>query len=428
MYRRRQNRSVQMNNEQQQQQQNKVEDKPQVEAQTIQEYHEPVIKATVSHVPPKKLVDTPINYCPMVNTLRAIDYFGKTGVKSVSFEDMVDVLFSEGYLNVSKDTYDHYFVADSTMPSGYKPKEGDAISQNWNGLYTTTSNYDRDTFVAGDIIFGRSQNITVAFLISKVYKGSSTNGTSSVLDYNPPVGGDKKIEQKEDSIRLSTFSDVEGNVYSFALDVQLNDLLNGKYTLNGVEKTNLVSVDIQTQKPVILVPTNQSKDAENTSAPQGRTATQIATSAEYPLADLFPEEKTGEISNRYNLTTGVNVEGWLIYMYYTGSETGESESKLDPSKIVSDVIKTGPITISTIGAELLELGGVFKYPFKGPSTSPQEIVKFEHTGNNTRFASEPLNSQQYQANFGEIQSINELDFIESNIHTLKCFTVAPTNA
>jgi len=421
MYRRRQNRSVQMNNEQQQQQ-NKVEEKPQVQAQTIQEYHEPVIKATVSHVPPKKLVESG-RWCQMINTLRNIDYFSKTGVKSISFGDMVDTILSEHYLNLNKGVYAYEFK--KTQDNKYEPDETKIVESSAteatilpSQMYTQTKNYERKTFVAGDVIFGKSENITVAFLITRVYDGSGKQ-TTSVLDLNPPVGADTIVENDDEyGVRLSTFSDVEGNVYAFAWDVKLSDLIAAKYKPGDSvdEVQDLVSKE--NGEYVKLIPTNQSKDAEN-AKPSNRTAT-LSKSAQYPDAKYFPISVQGdeEKQNQFNLSTGVIVDGWLIYMYDT-NEVGVE--KADPSKFVGDVIKTGPISITTISSSTIQLGETFRYPFSIENS-------FEHKGNSLQFASEPLNSQHYQANFNDTQGIRSLTLNESNIYTLTCFTKAPVDA
>ena len=419
MYRRRQNRSVQMNNEQQQQ--NKVEDKPQVQAQTIQEYHEPIIKATVSHVPPKKQVVSG-RWCQMINTLRNIDYFSKTGVKSISFGDMVDTILSEHYLNLNKGVYAYEFKEqdDKYVPDTSKIVASGATEQSIlpSQMYTQTKNYVRKTFIAGDVIFGKSENITVAFLITRVYDGSGKK-TTSVLDLNPPVGADTIIENDDEyGVRLSTFSDVEGNVYAFAWDVKLKDLIAAKYTPgdSSVEVQDLVSKE--NGEYVKLVPTNKSKDAEN-EKPANRTAT-LSTSAQYPDAKYFPIIAEGqEEQNQFNLSTGVIVDGWLIYMYDTNENLGVESA--DPTYFVGDVIKTGPISITTISSSTIQLGETFRYPFSVEND-------FEHKGNSLQFASEPLNSQHYQANFNDTQGIRTLTLNESSIYTLTCFTKKPAEA
>ena len=61
---------------------------------------------------------------PMVNVLRNIKYFSETGGHSVTFEKMIDIAFSEGYLNVDQSGW--YIDSGLSWGSVYQPGDPSA--------------------------------------------------------------------------------------------------------------------------------------------------------------------------------------------------------------------------------------------------------------------------------------------------------------
>ena len=369
-----------------------------VEHPKKEEKNEPVIKAVVA-APRGDQITT---YCPMINTLRPIKYIergaGDEGV-SVPFDTMIDIVLADGYL---RGDFDHY-------------KEGvDGTISSWRDIYTDSTGYKRSTFVAGDVIFTRDGKKTIAFLINTVYKGGVGSSKTSELAVDSPVS-----ENKDDQMEtyLSSFSDCKGNVFMFEQGVKFLELVNHKNTKNDVVRDLVSKWTSGSNKDEYrkLEPTNMSVyDKANPNMNNEPTFTEPKrgeTKYIDPTENYYPEEpKTSATS--FQLTSGVTVDGWLIYMYST-AET------VTPASIVGDIIRTGPIVITTVGSETLSLGGIFTFPWIATGATSG---KFTYTGNATRFASEPLNSQHYQLNFGNTVADENLDVTESQIHTFKKFT------
>lgn len=351
---------------------------------------EPVIKAVVK--PQRNTTYT--EACPMVNILRDIKYFGEqdaTGSEHyyVPFNTMVDIALSQGYLNVRDTTY-------------YKDGE-------WNGAYEDTTNWKRNTLMSGDIIYTHDDHTSFAFLISKVYKDSSASDASSELDMNPPV--DQAKDNSEEQQYLSSFVTCNGTVYMFKKDAKFVDIKNyvSQYTNNEEYRK--------------LVPSNVSEyvaaNSDN-SFSSCKTADNVKPDG-YPknMDDLPTQLGNGDSADQFNfLSGGVVVEGWLIYMKSTvNSETAGAVQ--DTKNIIGDIIRTGPTIISVISKKTLSIGSTYNMPFilagsYDASTSP----KMSYNGNSTKFASEPLNSEHYQQNYGDTQSLKQIAVKETTIHSL----------
>ena len=360
-----------------------------------EEKNEPVIKAVVA-APRGDQLKT---YCPMVNLLRPIKYIEQTDGKGIDFETMINIVLSEGYL---KANFDHY------KPSG-------SSAEDWSGIYNKTTGYKRKTFVAGDVIFSKSANRTIAFLISTVRKGGENSDITSSIFYDPPVGDE--VKESEEDVFLSSFSDCKGNVYMFAEDVQLKDLVEhiDKATNNEKDLVSKWKEGVNKDKHRKLEPTNMSEYNGKDTANFTSRGAGAETNGKDPDETDYPTVESSATS--FNLSNGVTVDGWFIYMYSTAA--GTSEDPIAPSNIVGDIVRSGPIVITTVGSETLSLGGIFTFPWIATSATSG---KFTYTGNATRFASEPLNSQQYQLNFGNTVANEETDVIESDIYTFAKFS------
>ena len=399
MYRRRQNKTIQQPEEK----------------KVIKE--EPQIKAIVT---PKQGGSNGIPYsCPMINVLRDINYFKDPNPETideshpklcnpVAFQEMVNILLSQGYLNMKISEY---------WKSG----------ESWGASYTDTTDYKRSTFLPGDVIYTKSDYLTVALLIDKVYStfygnGDKNNKVDSTLPINPPGS---EIETVLDTLVLSTFTATNGSVFSFAKGVQFKDLTNAKDGKNLVSKYNNENGTYRQ-----LIPTNIS-EFKGYSGQGDIPQYSLNKKDGNGLPDEYPknesswpielEDSETTIKDHYNLSSGVFVEGWLIYMRKDATESSKSDySSNAENYITADVIKSGPILITKVG-ETLCLDSVFKIPFvKEPTTQGEQRTKksFNYSGNVTKFASEPLNSDHYQLNYGDTVGSNTIQIDTSRIYSL----------
>lgn len=398
MYRRRQNKTIQQPEEK----------------KVIKE--EPQIKAIVT---PKHGGLNGIPYsCPMINVLRDINYFKDPNPETINennpklcnpvdFQEMVNILLSKGYLNMNISEY---------WKSG----------ESWGESYTDTTDYKRSTFLPGDVIYTKSDYLTVALLIDKVYStfygnGDENNNVDSTLPINPPGS---EIETTLDTLVLSTFTATNGSVFSFAKGVQFKDLTSAKDGKDLVSKYNNESGKYRQ-----LIPTNISEfkgysGNQDSSTPQYSLNKKLENGNpdEYPKNESsWPESVSGNDKDHYNLSSGVFVEGWLIYMRKDATKSSESDySSSAENYITADVIKSSPILITKVG-ETLCLDSVFKIPFiSEPTTQGGQRTKksFNYSGNVTKFASEPLNSDHYQLNYGDTVGSNTIQIDTSRIYSL----------
>ena len=336
---------------------------------------------------------------PMVNILRKINYFnGSSETHAVPFEKMIDIAFSKGYLNVDdKEWYKETNVNWGTIDTSSE-------EESTNGAYTDTTNYSRSIFMSGDVIFTKDANKSFAFVITKVYSNylgedNSSNDVSSVLDYHPPVG--EETVDDIDSLVLSSFVACNGNVYMFKKNATFGDI-----------KT-FVSTTGTEGDYVFLAPTNKSEPAGVTSDPNRTVPSSADKPANYPGSDDVPTAPTTGSENKFNLTNGVVVEGWFIYM--RSSEEGSAQA---PSNITGDIIRSGPIVIAKVGSSL-SLGGSLRIPYVASSSeSSSSTYSLYYDGNDTKFACEPLNSEQYQVNYGDVTGSRNFTITDSKIYSL----------
>lgn len=379
-----------------QKQQEKKEEKKVEEVKPIES--EPVIKKVI--VVPKGAVND-YGKVPMVNILRNISYFKDNGseetpIHAVPFEKMIDIVFSQGYLNVEKSLW--YKNSDESEWGTVKTEQAET------GTFTDTTAYKRNTFMCGDVIFTRDEHKSFAFLITRVYgnyygEDNNQNDIISQLQYLPPIGGDQDADDIDDQI-LSTFVTCNGNVYAFTKNAKFGDI-KGYVSKSGDDY-------------VYLEPSNKSKfdgvipDTNRTGV---KTAVPSTTKPEYyPLAEQVPEAPEESGKTKFNLTNGVVVEGWFIYMKST-AEVGEQT----PANIIGDIVRSGPIVIAKVGSSL-SIGSSLRIPFV--VEGDVEGKDFYYDGNDTKFASEPLNSEQYQVNYGDITGSRSYKIKESKIYSL----------
>lgn len=358
----------------------------------VERKEEPVIKAVVK--PQRNATYT--EDCPMVNILRDIKYFGEQDAAGsvqhyyVPFDTMVDIALSKGYLNV-KDT--PYY------------KEGE-----WNGAYEDTTNWKRNTLMSGDIIYTHDAHTSFAFLIYKVYKDSNANETSSYLDMTPPV--DQAEDNSEEQQILSSFVTCNGTVYMFKKGATFGQI------------SEYVSKNINTNEYRKLFPSNVSAySGENSDSSFSSCKTEDNVKPDgYPKTmDDIPvkiaDTEDASLKQQFNfLSGGVVVEGWLIYMKSTvNSASGEQNTQ----NIIGDIIRTGPTIISVISKKTLSIGSTYNMPFlPAGSEIAADTPKMSYNGNSTKFASEPLNSEHYQQNYGDTQSLKQIAVNETTIHSL----------
>ena len=383
MYRRR-------NQKQVQQQEQPVEKKEQPKKE------EPVIKYAVPARGGEAITD--FGYAPMLNTLRNLNYFNITG-KPLSFGYLINVVLSNGYLNGD---FSEYKKGSWTNTSATDLPAG---TNNWLDLYTKTTNYSRSTFCAGDVIFFKTASMSFAYLIDKVYKGDENSSADSVLKYTYPVQLDGNRKDVDGEF-LSSFTTCSGTVYMFNATATFKDVKSFASTLYGayrcIEPTNVSAFS-----------KHETSDGRTTNSTERKT-----DSNKYqPSQTSFPKAATTGLESQFNLTSGVIVEGWLIYMSSSVDITGDTPSggaSGNLANVVGDIIKTGPVAITTLANKTIDLGGVIKIPYKETSATD---VKVHYSGNATRFASEPLNSEQYQAMYGDSEGMNELTATEVEIYS-----------
>ena len=126
-----------------------------------------------------------------------------------------------------------------------------------------------------------------------------------------------------------------------------------------------------------------------------------------------PVRKAGV--TQFNLKSGVVVDGWLIYMRNENNiAAGTAITKDIYAKVVGDIIKSGPIAITTLANKTIDLGGVIKIPYYTAETN-----KVHYSGNSTRFASVPLNSEQYQEMYGDTEGSSDVTITEAAIYSFK---------
>lgn len=392
----------------------------------VEKKEEPVIKYVVQ----ARGADlTSPGRAPMLNTLRNINYFNLSAGYAVSKKYIVDILLSDGFL---KGDWDYYNRDNNTVESdvkSYSANKGD-----WDALYVDTTNYTRTKFAPGDLIMFKtskaSGNLTVGFLVETVYKAGTSTSSLDVdtkLKITPPVEllGDHEESESEFDDILSSFVSCKGNVYMFRKDTTLGDIKTYcSYTTAQTEGSEDPS---QLRK---LEPTNMSKyDTYNTKysndstgvwgkkpcAPRKADPEGIPTDSDKPT----PQTAGSDLENQFNLTSGTIVDGWIIY--FTSSTDLSSEStEYDASKvpdITGDVIRAEKVSITTLGNTLLNLGNTFQMPFR--LSTQTESSKVSYTGNSLKFASEPLNSVQYQNNYGDTIGENQIDANTIKIYSLR---------
>lgn len=394
------------------------QEKPQEQPKQKQE--EPVIKAAIA-AQRKGTVHN--KYCPMINVLRGIDYFGANGANQhyVSFETMVDILLSKGYLNGKISTYTQQYYDDKEGAD--KPNVPASTSNTWSEIYTNTTSYKRDMLCAGDVLYAHDDHKTVAFLVNTVYKSSADSESDSTLDINPPIGMEQAPVDDGLGVVLSTLVDCNGTVYPFANGVTLRQLVEYQ---SQQGQTCLVSKTTD-EKLRKLVPTNMSTHAGTNPDATGDNPT-FTAKVGGPEDDEEVKDYTPAYENlatydqngaSFQMNTSI-ADGWLIYMYSTKTEAEAGDNYY--ASIVADVIRTGAIMITPLGkGNSISLGGgVLTFPYIAEGAGS---AKFSYTGNCEGFASEPLNSEKYQINYGDTKAIRSFNVTESSIYTFTCFTI-----
>lgn len=383
--------------------QKQVQPEQKVEEKKVEKKEEPVIKYVVQ---PRGTLPT-IGKAPMINTLRNINYFNLTAdTYSIPYNWILETLLSVGYLNANFDEY-------KVDPNG---TDYTGISS-WKDLYKNTTNYKRSAFAPGDLIMFETDNtannvavntnLTVGFLITNVYKADASTFTiQSQLRYNPPI----KLENRKEgdtgfSVKMSSLTDCQGVTYMFKHDVTLDQVRTlcsynelpqnneGDYErLRKLEPTNMSVYDRRN-------PLYDDYDYQSV-RPREADPAWIPPVNENSIFTRPTEPDSGS-EGHFNLLSGSVVDGWLIYMYTTATTLTDSAAVTQDGvkTITGDVIKTEKVSITTIGNKLLSLGNVFQIPYDKDATSNKYNIKF--SGNATKFASEPLNSEQYQLKYGD---------------------------
>ena len=263
--------------------------------------------------------------------------------------------------------------------------------------------------------------MTFGFLIDRVYKADTTNGgfaEESRLYYTPPspLGNEETTTENPMDVPISSLSDCKGIVYMFNANTTLKDI--AKYLSYSAQQSEGRESYDQLRK---LEPTNMSTpngvDSTYNNATTGDWGNKPARKEdEYefiPPAESRPTQLTSG-TDHFNLTSGALVDGWLIYM--TASEdltaSGVTVDQTTVGKITGDVVKTERVAITTIGNQILNLGNVFQIPYT-------EANGVKYSGNNTKFASEPLNSEQYQVKYGDTVGERNLPIKMRGIYSLK---------
>ena len=342
---------------------------------------------------------------PMINVLRNIKYFSEASGHSVTFEKMIDIAFSEGYLNVNQSGW--YIDNGLSWGSVYKPGDEsvEPTVAPTAGAFKDTTDYKRSTFMCGDVIFAKDAYKSFAFLITKVYSNyigeGMTNEVQSELQYNPPVGGEE--DENLDTSYLSSFSLCNGDVYMFTKGAQFQNIK--AYVSRDANDNNNYRVLHPSNVSVYKAPTTNT----NFSAGKGDAPTKDVPD-DYPKKDDVPLEDASE-AGHFNLTNGTVVEGWFIYMKSEAEEASQTATN-----ITGDIIRTGPIVITKIGNSL-SIGNSMR--FSHATTTPEAAPKLYYDGNDTKLASEPLNSEHYQENYGDAVGSKTYDLNELKIFSLK---------
>lgn len=412
MYRRR--------NQKQVQQEQKVEEKK------VEKKEEPVIKYVVQ---PRGAAMPEIGKVPMLNTLRSIDYFNitSTAQKPVSMKYVVNTLLSHGYLNAD---FAYYNDDNESTPKKFTSDDGD-----WSALYQDTTNFNRKTFAPGDLIMFKTNtasagNLTVGLLIDKIYttKASETGlEEESKLKYDPPVPLENVRTSDPFEVEVSGLQDCKGISYMFNEGTKLRDIAKFcSYTADQTEGSEKYS---EIRK---LEPTNMSEFAGVdsryvTTNSWGKTARKTGDDNYIPpytdATDIGsrPYPAASGSDSQFNLTSGVIVDGWLIYLTGNYTDAGTSTTIDNEATafalagvqtIMGDVVKTEKVAITTIGNQILNVGNIFQIPY---SVTKQVV----YSGNSTKFASEPLNSEQYQLKYGDTVGERYFTITEQKIYSLK---------
>lgn len=410
MYRRRNFRTLQTHEEK------PVQVKKEVINKKEDKKEEPVIKAVTC--PREEIKSTEVGKAPILNVLRNIEYFKQTSDHSVPFDIAIDILLSEGYLDANFERYNKKTL-QSTEPITTEANE-------WHSLYKNTTNYERKQFVAGDIIFTKDAYKTFAFIITDVYtKGDEASGErSSYLDYKNPLG--ERKTNPETRI-MQTCTDCCGRCYMFKKGITLENI------------TQFLSIDTTTGKLRYLEPSNASVyDSTATIPPNWTSGRKVipkqvkgsrfdSTFNGEPDSKILPTEETDAAKqNQFNLNGIITVQGWLIYLKSTEEIQPNSTVEAVKDSIIGDVVRTDVIEIGVKGNTILSIDSVFEIPY--PDTSEDATSwPLSYRGNCTAFASEPLNSDGYQSNYGDTQGRNTYQVSESAIYSFKKYsTPEPT--
>ena len=258
-------------------------------------------------------------------------------------------------------------------------------------------------------------NLTIGFLIDTVYKAGD-NGSfvvDSKLNYTPP----KKLEGEEEVVNnfdvvLSSVTATNGVVYMFKANAKLEDIKD-KLSYSG----NTLQDYDHLRK---LEPTNMSQSSGVNSTYYDPSTNPYGSKPVAPnhkgendqfLPSVSPSESTA--TDQFNLSSGAVVDGWIIYMYSSADLSSADVTKANIATITGDVIRAEKVTITTLGNKLLNLGNTFQIPYGGSSV--------QYNGNSLKFASEPLNSVQYQKKYGDTVGAKTLSAKNIKIYSLqKC--------
>lgn len=364
--------------------------------------NEPVIRAVVSNNrgDPTKIE----TLCPMLNTLRGINYLraNNTNMYPIDFSWMVDIALSSGYLKFDFDVYSHVLKLDDDGKTVIG-KTNDMIvtgATTWSQIYTDTTTYNRPKgVIAGDVIYGKSEKIMFAFLVTKTYVQTKPDDTISEAVYDPPV--DAVDEPSADPEYMSSCVGCTGNVWPFKAGVTFEDI------------EDYISKDASGAYRV-LAATNVSKFDHVNSAvgPSGWTSRgddePEAWCQKMPQKDKWPTQpaSTPEVlSNSY-----ITAYGWFIYMYCTEGTTAAD-------KVVGDIIRTGPLPVAT-GDDFVSIGNCITFKIDLATKSNSKLI---FKGGSNSIVTEPLNSEHYQNNFGDSQGEVTIELEDCGIETLSVF-------
>ena len=258
-------------------------------------------------------------------------------------------------------------------------------------------------------------------MIDKIYKASSSDSgfeEDRRLNYDPP----KELENKKNAVtsnfevKLSSLNDCNGVVYMFKQGVELKDIKTlisyTKDQTTGIEKYD------ELRK---LEPTNVSvySHVNTTVITEDNANWGSGSRKEDNDDDFLPSSKpttpaTGN-ETQFNLTSGTIVDGWIIYMTSSASSLDATGNitLANVQTITGDVVKTEKVAITTIGNKILSIDNVFQVPF---DASTKQV---KYCGNSTRFASEPLNSEQYQVKYGDTVGERGIPIVSQKIYSLK---------